>query len=91
LVFQTGSWTGLVILVFLSTDASQCLFASALGVYNGRVYESLWERALADPLNCSEVTDAYEVSKIKPHCFTLNISPTEVHQTDSSAWSDIGG
>ncbi|PPQ69969.1 hypothetical protein CVT24_003673 [Panaeolus cyanescens] len=38
---------------------------SALGVYDGRVYEALWERAQAEPLNKTEVTAAYEAS-IKP-------------------------
>ncbi|TRM55468.1 acyl-CoA dehydrogenase/oxidase C-terminal [Schizophyllum amplum] len=35
---------------------------SALGVYDGRVYEALWERAQREPLNEKEVTDAYEES-----------------------------
>ncbi|KAF8994920.1 peroxisomal oxidase [Cyathus striatus] len=38
---------------------------SALGVYNGKVYEALWERAQAEPLNQSEVPVAYKQS-IKP-------------------------
>ncbi|KAI5888066.1 acyl-CoA oxidase [Schizophyllum commune H4-8] len=32
---------------------------SALGVYDGRVYEALWDRAQREPLNEKEVTDAY--------------------------------
>ncbi|KAL1720168.1 acyl-CoA dehydrogenase/oxidase C-terminal [Schizophyllum commune] len=32
---------------------------SALGVYDGRVYEALWDRAQREPLNKKEVTDAY--------------------------------
>jgi hypothetical protein len=35
--------------------------SSALGVYNGKVYEALWERAKAEPLNRTEVPAAYEV------------------------------
>ncbi|KAJ7769564.1 peroxisomal oxidase [Mycena maculata] len=35
---------------------------SALGVYDGKVYETLWERAQEEPLNKTEVTEAYEAS-----------------------------
>ncbi|TDL27073.1 acyl-CoA oxidase [Rickenella mellea] len=38
---------------------------SALGVYDGRVYEALWERAQSEPLNQTEVPAGYE-SFIKP-------------------------
>ncbi|KAJ7617161.1 peroxisomal oxidase [Roridomyces roridus] len=38
---------------------------SSLGVYDGRVYEALWARAQDEPLNQTEVTEAYEAS-IKP-------------------------
>ncbi|PPQ83813.1 hypothetical protein CVT25_001028 [Psilocybe cyanescens] len=38
---------------------------SALGVYDGKVYEALWERVKAEPLNHTEVPAAYEES-IKP-------------------------
>ncbi|KAJ7153204.1 peroxisomal oxidase [Mycena filopes] len=38
---------------------------SALGVYDGRVYEALWARAQEEPLNQTDVTEAYE-SSIKP-------------------------
>ncbi|KAK7014211.1 acyl-coenzyme A oxidase [Favolaschia claudopus] len=38
---------------------------SALGVYDGRVYEALWAKAQQEPLNRTDVTEAYEVS-IKP-------------------------
>ena len=34
-------------------------------MYNGKVYEALWNRAQAEPLNRTEVPDAYE-SAIKP-------------------------
>lgn len=40
-------------------------FFSALGVYDGKVYEALWNRAQQDPLNKSEVPEAYEKS-IRP-------------------------
>ncbi|KAG6877480.1 hypothetical protein C0993_006948 [Termitomyces sp. T159_Od127] len=35
---------------------------SALGVYDGKVYNALWERAQAEPLNKTDVTDAYATS-----------------------------
>lgn len=35
--------------------------SSALGVYNGKVYEALWERAQTEPLNRTQVPLAYEV------------------------------
>ncbi|KDR78247.1 hypothetical protein GALMADRAFT_224622 [Galerina marginata CBS 339.88] len=38
---------------------------SALGVYNGKVYEALWDRAQGEPLNQTEVPAAYKAS-IKP-------------------------
>ena len=38
--------------------------SSALGVYDGRVYEALWHRAQSEPLNMSELPDGYEVSYI---------------------------
>nr|GAT48801.1 peroxisomal oxidase [Mycena chlorophos] len=38
---------------------------SALGVYDGRAYEAMWARAQTEPLNKTEVTDAFEAS-IKP-------------------------
>ncbi|KAF8056038.1 peroxisomal oxidase [Lyophyllum atratum] len=38
---------------------------SALGVFDGKVYDALWERAQTEPLNQTEVTTAYEES-IKP-------------------------
>ncbi|KAE9389428.1 acyl-CoA oxidase [Gymnopus androsaceus JB14] len=38
---------------------------SALGVYDGKAYQALWDRAQMEPLNAKEVPDAYEES-IKP-------------------------
>ncbi|KAF9450509.1 peroxisomal oxidase [Macrolepiota fuliginosa MF-IS2] len=38
---------------------------SALGVYDGKVYEQLWKRAQTEPLNKTEIPVAYEQS-IKP-------------------------
>ncbi|TFK48180.1 acyl-CoA oxidase [Heliocybe sulcata] len=38
---------------------------SALGVYDGNVYEALWEEVQTEPLNQTEVTRAYE-DHIKP-------------------------
>ncbi|KAJ6529033.1 peroxisomal oxidase [Mycena vulgaris] len=38
---------------------------SSLGVHDGKVYEALWARAQEEPLNKTEVTEAYEAS-IKP-------------------------
>jgi hypothetical protein len=37
-------------------------FDSALGVFDGRVYETLWKRAQMEPMNKDEVTPAYAVS-----------------------------
>ncbi|KAF5338285.1 hypothetical protein D9757_014912 [Collybiopsis confluens] len=37
---------------------------SALGVYDGRVYQALWDRAQLEPLNAKEVPDAYEVGHL---------------------------
>ncbi|KAH7928004.1 acyl-CoA oxidase [Leucogyrophana mollusca] len=50
------------------TDAfgfSDWALDSALGVHDGRVYEALWNRAQAEPLNRDDATPAYEDS-IKP-------------------------
>ncbi|KAJ7873471.1 peroxisomal oxidase [Mycena olivaceomarginata] len=38
---------------------------SALGVYDGKAYDALWARVQQEPLNQTEVTEAYETS-IKP-------------------------
>ncbi|KAG6876143.1 hypothetical protein C0992_000694 [Termitomyces sp. T32_za158] len=35
---------------------------SALGVHDGKVYDALWERAQAEPLNKTDVTEAYATS-----------------------------
>jgi len=37
------------------------LITSALGVYDGKVYEQLWKRAQDEPLNQVEIPIAYEV------------------------------
>jgi hypothetical protein len=34
---------------------------SALGVYDGKAYDALWARVQQEPLNQTEVTEAYEV------------------------------
>jgi acyl-CoA oxidase len=39
--------------------------SSALGVYDGRVYEALWDRAQTEPLNEMEVPAAYEVCMVQ--------------------------
>ncbi|KAK0476960.1 peroxisomal oxidase [Armillaria novae-zelandiae] len=44
---------------------------SALGVYDGRVYEALWARVQTEPLNQTEVPEAYEVGGLQ---FFLEIS-----------------
>lgn len=36
---------------------------SALGVHDGKVYEALWNRAQTEPLNRTEVPEAYEVRR----------------------------
>jgi len=52
---------------------------SALGVYDGKVYEALWERAKAEPLNRTEVPVAYEVRDMRHHSLLLmSISFTRV-------------
>ena len=38
---------------------------SALGVYDGRVYEKLWRRVQTEPLNQTEVTVGYLVSRTR--------------------------
>ncbi|KAI0341183.1 acyl-CoA oxidase [Trametopsis cervina] len=38
---------------------------SALGVYDGKVYEALWERSQREPLNATNIPDGYE-EYIKP-------------------------
>jgi acyl-CoA oxidase len=38
---------------------------SALGVYDGKVYEALWAKAQTEPLNDQEVTEVYKTS-IRP-------------------------
>lgn len=45
---------------------SLIVFNSSLGRYDGRVYESLWERAQLEPLNRSEIPDGYEVCAFGP-------------------------
>ncbi len=40
------------------------VYPSALGVYDGNVYESLWKRAQSEPLNASEVTEGYKVRRV---------------------------
>ncbi|THH05030.1 hypothetical protein EW146_g10011 [Bondarzewia mesenterica] len=37
---------------------------SALGVYDGRVYQTLWERIQSEPLNEQEVTPGYEARRL---------------------------
>ena len=54
----TGTWIGLLFLFpvrFLMT------IDSALGRYDGNAYQALWERAQQEPLNATEVAEAYEV------------------------------
>jgi acyl-CoA oxidase len=38
------------------------LYFSAVGVKDGRAYETLWERAQLEPLNETEIPSGYEVS-----------------------------
>ena len=47
--------------LLLLFSTSPCHAFSALGVYDGKVYEALWDRAQKDPLNDAEVPDGYEV------------------------------
>jgi len=43
--------------------------SSALGVYDGRAYEALWKKVQEEPLNQTEVTEAYEVCL---SCYTIS-------------------
>lgn len=63
-VLRTGSSTGEYSLRY-SCNIAVLTFRSALGVYDGSVYESLWERTRTEPLNQTDVIDGYEV------CLTL--------------------
>ena len=49
---------------FSGIECPSCAFDSALGVYDGNVYEALWERTKREPMNQREVTEAYEVRLI---------------------------
>lgn len=42
-------------------DAIGLRYRSALGVFDGNVYEQLWAKAQTEPLNATEVTEGYEV------------------------------
>jgi hypothetical protein len=44
------------------TDVCVMGLNSALGVYDGKVYDALWERTKLEPLNEREVPEVYEVS-----------------------------
>jgi hypothetical protein len=56
-----GRWIGL--LVCINNAICNILTPpSALGVFDGRVYEELWRRAQLEPLNQTEGTPGYEVS-----------------------------
>lgn len=56
----TGEYSLHRMLVYSLTKAV-CLFSSALGVHDGNVYESLWDRVQAEPLNKTEVPPGYQV------------------------------
>lgn len=45
----------------VSVTSAKLTYASALGVYDGNAYESLWKRTRLEPLNATEVTEGYEV------------------------------
>lgn len=51
-----------VLRFFLRNDLTREFFCSATGVYDGSVYQTLWDKAQTEPLNRKEVTDGYEVS-----------------------------
>lgn len=66
LASRTGSLIGALILPSAAGDAQVDGFigdvpVSALGVYNGNVYETLRERVKDEPLNQTEVVPGYEV------------------------------
>jgi hypothetical protein len=43
--------------------ADSDLLRSALGVFDGKVYEALWKAAQREPLNETDVPDGYEVRR----------------------------
>ena len=66
---RIGSWTGGP---FARTPWG-CIFGerdeltdvySALGVYDGNAYETLYKRAQLEPLNASEIPEGYEVRSL---------------------------
>lgn len=61
LVSPTGSWTGKHFNCFWSRLETSIHAFSALGVYDGRVYEALWNKAQTEPLNKSEYPSGYSV------------------------------
>jgi acyl-CoA oxidase len=46
---------------FLMMKTTLTVFASALGVRDGRAYENLFKRAQLEPLNSQDVVDGYKV------------------------------
>jgi hypothetical protein len=77
----------------LSTQICSRL-TSALGVYDGNVYEALWERAKTEPLNRREVPEGYEVdfdSHSSGSRFSdLYLVLPGIHQTHAPTWTEIG-
>ena len=60
---------------------------SALGIYDGNVYEELWKRVQTEPLNQTEVTEGYEVSKhsLRDENNSDACTPSAEYQASSSA------
>ena len=64
---QIGSWIGeRFIRIKGRRDYGRAdlpLSCSALGVYDGNVYETLYKRAQLEPLNKTEIPEGYEVRR----------------------------
>ena len=71
---------------------SDIFLYSALGVYDGKVYEALWERAQSEPLNRKEVPDGYEVRFRHSHTlwYRTLIICLGVYQTGVAPWATAG-
>ena len=66
---------------------------SALGVYDGNVYESLWKRAQAEPLNKTEVPPGYQVCHDSiPRVIQMAFSNSfflGIYKTDVGTWPKV--
>ena len=63
-------------------------YSSALGVKDGRVYETLWERSQLDPLNVSDIPAGYQVWP--PVWLTLLLIYQSYRSISNRSWSEGG-